>query len=79
MMTDQFVVTLKMYFSGYANQTASMCDDEIAAQYEYNVTGSTCTNTTSLNICDDRTELVFNYTLCSDVMAYSGMTSHIIV
>ena len=62
-----------MYFSGYANQTASMCDDEIAAQYEYNVTGSTCTNTTSLNICDDRTELVFNYTLCADVMAYSGI------
>ena len=70
------------HISGFENQTASTCGNPISRIYtEYNITSAssfTC-NETSVNICDDRTQLVFNYTMCSDIMAYSGKFNHFLI
>ena len=48
------------------------CPNSVSGRYKYNVTGVSCADTW-MDGCTDKNEITFNYTLCTDTMAYSGM------
>lgn len=71
MKTSKMIPHRTRLLIGYSNISSVDCANAISGRYMYDVAGSTCTNT-SVDVCTDKNEVSFNYTYCTDVMAYSG-------
>ncbi|KAL3871759.1 hypothetical protein ACJMK2_039737 [Sinanodonta woodiana] len=61
--------------SGAGYSSLVTCPDVMLGNYNYKYTDSTgsyCTNTTVMDVCSNKSVIIFNYTTCSQRIAYSA-------